>query len=169
MGTERTDMGCREAERLIARQADEKLDSAAAAILDDHLRRCASCRAALEDQRVVAGLLRSRPVDRLSPAFDARLAARLDDASGWFGLADWRAWTFRLAPLAAVLAVAAFLTSAQTSSAPAATVSIEEWTMSAAGSSSTASMLWDSEVTVDTLLESMLSGNAEASGGSDAR
>jgi hypothetical protein len=169
MGMEDTDINCREAERLIARRADAVLDDAAAAILDDHLRRCGSCRAALDDQRVVAGVLRSRPADRLTAQFEARLAARLDDAAGWFGVADWRAWTFRLAPIAAVLAVAAFLTSAGTSSTTAATISLEEWTVGAAGGSSPASMLWDSEVTVDALLESMLAGNAEAGGGSDAR
>ena len=51
---------------------------------------CASCRAALDTQRAVAAWLRTRPADRLSPQFAARLAARLDDASGWFGIADWR-------------------------------------------------------------------------------
>jgi hypothetical protein len=66
-----------------------------------------------------------------------------------------------LAPVAAVLLLAASLLAG---GAPAP-LSLEEWAVSNAGSSSAASLLWDSEVTTDVVLETMVTGAGEASGG----
>ena len=161
-------LSCTDATRLIARRADgEALDEPAAATLDEHLTGCASCRDALAAQRAVADLLRARPVERVSPQFHVRLAQRLDEQAGWFGIADWRTWTFRLAPAAIALMLVALLTSARTASAP---ISLEEWAVSNAGSSSAATLLWDEDVTSESVVQEMLAVDAPAAGGApDAR
>jgi len=96
-------MTCDDARGLIARRADESGEYGSDTALDRHVLGCADCRAALEEQREVVAVLRSRPVMAVSPTFAERLTARLDEASGWFGIADWRTWTIRVAPIAAAL------------------------------------------------------------------
>ena len=153
-------MTCADAIKSIARFADapESLDGVAHQDLTAHLEQCASCRSALETQRVVAAWLRTRPADHVSPDFTARLAARLDDVSGWFGLADWRVWTLRLAPLAAMLALAIVLGSESTTPT---SVTIEDWTV---GDTSTASLLVQENITSESLIETMLTGETLAGG-----
>jgi hypothetical protein len=153
-------MKCADAVTCIARFADaaDSLDKTTRADLRAHLEQCASCRSALETQRLVAAWLRMRPVDHISPDFAARLAARLDDVSGWFGIADWRVWTLRLAPLAAALALAIVLS--ETSSSPS--VTLEEWAVGDA--SSTASLVYQGHLTSESLIETMLTGESLASG-----
>jgi anti-sigma factor RsiW len=161
-------MLCNDAAKFIARLADdpesddpESLDAQTRARVDGHLEHCASCRAALETQRAVSAWLRMRPADRLSPQFASRLAARLDDASGWFGIADWQAWTLRLAPVAAALALATYLGIGVSTQAPA---TLEEWTLGSTDSSSE-SLLWESGVSPESVMETMLTGEIPASGG----
>jgi anti-sigma factor RsiW len=157
-------MTCHEATRSIARFADaaNTLDDVTRAAIESHLDTCATCRTALETQRTVAAVLRTRPSDSVSPEFTARLAARLDAMSGWFGIADWRAWTLRLAPLAAVLALALFLGS---ESGTQATVTLEEWTVGGTDASSSVSLLWRSDVSSEALMESMLTGEMSTGSG----
>jgi anti-sigma factor RsiW len=160
-------LSCDEAGRAIARWSDddEALDSAARARLDAHVRTCADCRAALDTQRNVAAWLRSRPADRVSERFAARLAARLDDASGWFGVADWRAWTLRLTPVAALLAAFVLLGS----SPPDTALTLDDWTLDVDDSSSTATLLLQSDVNpdvgLDALIESIVVGDDGAGSG----
>jgi hypothetical protein len=159
---------CSEAAPLIARHADgSPLDRVAAAALEEHLRACAACRALVADQRLVLDVLRSRPAEQLSRGFASRLAGRLDDAGGFLGIADWRAWTFRLAPFAAAAVFAAVLFSGAESAAP---VNLEEWAVANADTASRATLLWDTEITADSVLETMLVGeNAGTGGTSDVR
>lgn len=161
-------LSCADTTRVIVRLADgDRLETSTIAALDAHVSGCAGCRDALAGQRAVADLLRARPADRVSPQFHARLAQRLDDEAGWFGLVDWRAWTFRLAPAAAALALAAFLTAGQPAAAP---INLEEWAVSNADTSSAASLLWDDDVSSDTVVREMLGVEAtEAGGASDGR
>jgi anti-sigma factor RsiW len=156
-------MHCHDMASFIARRADdpEALDRDTRAAIDAHLETCASCRADFETQSAVAAWLRTRPADPLSREFEARLASRLDEASGWFGIADWRTWTLRLAPVAAALAVATYL--GLGSPAPSATT-LEDWTLGAP-ESSTASVLWESDVSPESVMESMLTGERPATGG----
>lgn len=151
-------LSCEEAERHIARAGDggDLADDRRAA-LAAHLDNCARCRAALETQHAVAAWLRLRPADRVSPGFLAQLSDRLDDAAGWFGMADWRAWTLRLAPLAAVLALAILFggTSFETS------VTFDEWTYDSVDN---AAALWQSGVSADSALESLVIGEPPAAG-----
>lgn len=160
-------MLCNDVAPFIVRRADESesasamLDAETRAQVDAHLTGCASCRAALESQRAVSAWLRTRPVDRLSPHFASRLAARLDEASGWFGIADWRRWTLRLAPVAAALVLATYLGLGATASTPP---TVEEWTLGPSESSAE-SLLWDSDVSAESVMETMLTGELPASGG----
>lgn len=164
-------MLCHDVAPFIVRRADESesfpeglselMDAHTRAQVDAHLEGCASCRAALDTQRAVSAWLRMRPAARLSPHFASRLAARLDDASGWFGIADWRVWTLRLAPVAGALALGTYLGLGATTQPPA---TIDEWTLGTS-ESSTESMLWDSGVSAESVMETMLTGELPAGGG----
>jgi hypothetical protein len=156
-------MTCDDARRMIARRADESSDIAYEGALDAHVSACAGCRAALDEQREVVAVLRSRPVTPVSATFSQRLAARLDEASGWFGIADWRIWTIRVAPIAAAIALVALLTSSSTRTQPStplpsSPITIDEWARSGLDASRVSSMLWQNEVTTESLLESMVTG-----------
>jgi anti-sigma factor RsiW len=157
-------MTCKEAAPFIARFADAagSLDEATRATINAHVQACASCRTALETQRSVAAWLRSRPADELSPEFSARLAQRLDEASGWFGIADWRVWTLRLAPVAAALALAILLGSDST--APS-TITVEDWAIEDVDTSSPVSLLSRPDVTPESLMQTMLTGELPSTGG----
>jgi hypothetical protein len=156
-------MPCPDVVKHIARLADdpESLDAQTRAGVDLHLDDCASCRAALDTQRAVSALLKMRPPDNLSPQFASRLAARLDDASGWFGLADWQAWTLRLAPVAAAVALATYLGLGVSTETP---VTIEEWTLGTT-EASTESLLWDASISAESVMETMLTGELPAGSG----
>ena len=162
-------LSCTDALPLIARHADgDVFEEASRALLEEHLTLCADCRAALSEQRAVASVLRSRPVDSVSPLFSSRLSQRLDEASGWFGIADWQAWTFRLAPVAGAVILATFFFSEQPASTP---LSLEEWAISIADSTSPATLLWDSEITSESLLEALVTGSdvQDSAGSGDVR
>jgi anti-sigma factor RsiW len=156
-------MPCTAVAKHIARLADDPdaLDAQTRATVEGHLNDCASCRAAVDTQRAISAFLKMRPADSLSPQFASRLAARLDDASGWFGIADWQAWTLRLAPVAAALALATYLGLGASTQTPA---TIEEWTLEATESSAE-SLLWDSAITAESVMETMLTGELPAGGG----
>ena len=61
------------------------------------------------DQEAVAAVLRATPRARVSDDFLARVNTRIDETTGWLGLADFRAWTLGLVPAAAVLVLIAIL------------------------------------------------------------
>lgn len=163
-------LSCVEAAPFLSHRGDgDRLAPAVEADLDAHLETCASCREVLAAQRAVATALRARPADPVSPLFARRVAERLDRLDrdqGWIDIADWRAWTVRLAPAAAVLALAAWLTTGQTGAAP---LSLEEWAVSNAETSSVTTLLWDSEVTSEALVEQMLTGDLSAGETRDGR
>jgi hypothetical protein len=162
-------MQCHELTATLARLADDEQSLAAdvRAQIRQHLDTCGACREALEAQRGVAAWLRTRPADVPSPQFAARLSTRLDQVSGWFGIADWRAWTLRLAPVAAALALATYL---GVGAAAQSTITLDDWTMPATDGTA-AAVLLQSDVTADSVVETMLTGDMPAgSGGSgDAR
>ena len=101
-----------------------------------------------EDQSLVTSVLASMPAPDVPSDFMSRVNARIDETSGWFGLADFRVWTFRLAPLAAVLALIAVLwPAAPTSSA---------FIAPAASFSPASPVDWQQEVGADALLAAAL-------------
>jgi hypothetical protein len=104
-----------------------------------------------KDQDAVAAILASRPQPDVPADFVSRVNARIDATAGWFGLADFRLWTLRLAPLAAALALFAVLWPAaattSTATVPAAT---------AADFSPASATDWQQDVSADALLEAAL-------------
>ncbi len=159
---------CSDAAPYLVRLADDPdaLDRDTRHKVVAHLDGCEACRADLETQRTVAAWLHTRPADHVSPEFATRLSAELDVASGWLGVADWRVWTLRLAPVAAVLAIATLLGLGGPTERP---VSIEDWTMVSTDASSPATLL-QSDVNPESLMESLIFGALPAgSGAGDAR
>ncbi|HMC77963.1 MAG TPA: hypothetical protein VKH34_12545 [Vicinamibacterales bacterium] len=114
-----------------------------------------------DDQSAVARVLASVPPPEVSADFVARVNARIDDAAGWFGLADFRAWTLRLAPAAVVLALLAVLwpgsAATGTSVSPAGT----EIVSTDAGFSPASATDWQEEVSADALLAAALRAPTE--------
>ena len=108
------------------------------------------------DQDLVAATLASAPPPEVSPAFLARVNARIDaeEKAGWFGLLDFRVWTLRLAPIAAAVAVLSLLwPDTPTDRTPAPTVT----QMAAAETFTPASEDdWQQDVSANALLEAAL-------------
>jgi anti-sigma factor RsiW len=156
-------------ERLIARAADgAQISDADRRRLDAHLETCAACRDELDAQRAVAQVLRRRTESAAYANFSARVAARIerDGAPGFLELANWRAWTVGLAPVAAALVLLAYLGigSATTGSTSAeTTATFESWVSASAGSTPAAVFLQPS-ASGDQLLETVLTGAVASSG-----
>jgi hypothetical protein len=107
-------MTCEQVESVLALAADGTLDRARHEQLGKHLETCAMCRDMLEGQTEICTLLSRRPPTPVPLGFSTRVMASLesDPASGessWMDALDWRAWTFRLTPVAATLLITAFL------------------------------------------------------------
>ena len=173
-------MTCNDAEPQIARYADDasSLSADGRQELEVHLAACAICRAALDRQQEVAGLLRARLETVPLPGFVGRVSARIDrqdaggwrrsgaEGQGWLGLANWRAWTAGIAPLAAALIVAAYIDiRGATSSAGAEAVpgTFEEWTAASAPAAVQPAAAGDA------LIEAVLTGAIPSSGDPDVR
>lgn len=128
------------------------------------------------DQDLVAAALSSAPAVEVPPSFLARVNARIDAEGepdpGWLGLADFRTWTLRLVPVAAVMALIAALWSdgaadsagsAASSPSPSSSSS-----SSAASSSSTVAQTfspssaadWQQDVSGNAMLEAALTGGS---------
>ena len=108
-----------------------------------------------EDQRLVAGVLASRPPDAVRADFVARVNARIDatESAGWFALADFRSWTLRLAPIAGALVLVGLLwTPGSPTTESPATASPAQPSQTQAFTPASASD-WQRDVTANALLE----------------
>jgi anti-sigma factor RsiW len=149
-----TPVTCDDARSLMMRVMDDDVPESARAALEAHVAECAECAEAWRDQQVVRAWLVDRPPAAPSPAFARRLAGELDALTPWWAIVDWRRWTLRLAPVAAVLLLlvggALGVTSSSSSATPVSTAPV-----------STA--LWDSsaDVSSDALLLAVLSGSPD--------
>ena len=115
-----------------------------------------------DDQKLVASVLASMPPPDVPADFVSRVNARIDETAGWFGLADFRLWTLRLAPMAAGLALIAVLWPGAATNP--ATTSGEGAAPSANFSPASASD-WQQDVSADALLDAAL----QPSGGTRVR
>ncbi len=162
--TERCDLF----EGLLARAADDALDPSDQARLHAHLAACPSCADALAAQRemrealhVLAGAPTiTRAGDRAVATLRAD-ARRADRTRQWIEVLDWRRWTWRLAPVAAALAVAvATVSRPAAATLPAAEVTPQVETTDPTRPASAA--LVTGEVTGEQLLQLLLSGGPDA-------
>jgi anti-sigma factor RsiW len=169
-------MTCTDAHRVMSRDAgeDSSLPAAERRTFEAHLAECAACRGELEAQREVAGLLRQRLQTPVRPGLAARVAARIDREGhdeDWLALANWRAWTVGLAPVAGALLVAAYLDTARaigSAGLEPAPDTILEWTVSASAPAA-ADVFLQPSTTGDALIEAVLTGSAPTSGEPDGR
>ena len=155
-------MTCDRAAPLLAASADGVLDGDRRTLLDAHLAVCSKCRAALGDQIAVRAWLARTPDVTVPADFRERVRARIDDSEGLLGVTDFRAWTLRLAPLAALMALAAWLglgAAASSSSATGLTASTSFAPSRVAD--------WQRSVTGNALLEAAL--RPPGSGDTDVR
>jgi anti-sigma factor RsiW len=175
-------LNCSDCERLIARLVDDPGGIARddRGRLDAHLASCASCRAALDDQRAVARVLGMRTAAETPAGFHARLSKRLDGDESWLPVVNWRAWTVGLAPVAGALLLVAWLipgpdsssandTAITATSVQSSSATFDTWPASNVQSPAAAAFLRP-ETSGDSLLEVVLTNNTVSSGtGSDVR
>lgn len=152
-------MRCDEAARAAMRQASGRLDAAEARRLQAHLDGCPGCRAAVAGQDDVAAVLSARPDAAAPLGFAARVMARLDRPPTWLEVIDWRRWTVRLAPVAAAFAVVAAVELGPAEAVEPIEFSdlVTDWVgADDAATPPSFSVLWQDEVTDDTLFEAVL-------------
>lgn len=102
----------------------------------------------------VAAALASRPLETAPADFLARVNARIDaEERGWFGVADFRVWTLRLAPATAAVAVIALAWPVTTRDTPVVT---EVVTVQAESFAPASADDWQGEVSADALLDAAL-------------
>lgn len=154
---------------MLVRVADGTAPAGEQAQLEAHIATCASCAAALDDQREVHAWLQAQPVTGASLGFDRRvMAAVRADAEGrtrsWLDSLDFRRWTWRLVPVAAALAlVAVSVTQTDAANQTADTTTLSGTTTDTMPVSSA---LWSETVSESSLLSLMLSANADDTLGS---
>lgn len=152
-------MRCDDVEHAAMRRASGRLDPAGAQRLRAHLDGCPGCRAAVAGQEAVAAVLSARPAAAAPMGFAARVMARLDRPPTWLDVIDWRRWTVRLAPVAAAFAVAAAVGLGPAEAVEPIEFSdlVTDWVGDDdAAALPAVSLLWQDEVTDDTLIEAVL-------------
>ena len=168
-------MSCEQWRPMLAQAAEEEPDAPAAgrrARLAAHLERCAACRTLLAEQRAVRRALAARPAAPAPAGFAARVSSQVQAGPRWTDLpawqpADyWRAWTCRLAPVAAGLLVVTFLTArdaAQSERSAGVPELAEAWVVG--GSNAAAlpafALLGEEGVSGDLLLDAVLSSTPD--------
>jgi anti-sigma factor RsiW len=99
-----TETPCAAYRDAIVASVDARLDQAAQQALDAHLASCARCRAVLAGHLAVQRQVRDLGFGPVSADFASRVRQRVERPP-LTDLLDFRAWTWRLAPIAAVLAL----------------------------------------------------------------
>jgi anti-sigma factor RsiW len=157
-------MTCNDSAGLVGRYADDELDERERRALDAHLAACAACRSALAEQLDVLNVLRAAPEVAVPAGFETRLGARLDAAATLAGAADWRAWSFRAAPIAAALLLLAALAQAGASRpGEVSAAAVQAWM--AGGDAETVpatAVFLQADVNSDALLQAVLTTSATA-------
>ena len=151
-------MRCDDVERALMRRASGRLDATGRQRLAAHLDDCPDCRATAADQEDVAAVLSARPAAAPPLAFAARVMARLDRPPTWLEVIDWRRWTVRLAPVAAAFALIAAVGLGPAEAVEPIEFSdlVTDWVGADDAALASFSVLWQDEVTDDTLFEAVL-------------
>jgi len=139
---------------LVLGAAEGTLDEAARARLDAHVARCAGCRDALAGQVFVRAALGELAFAPVSPGFAARVRQRVEPRSWWLTIVNWRAWTLRLAPVAALLCLLAWWPRGdETTTRMPLTSVVHSW---AAGAESHSTLLFDPDADSSALVSAAL-------------
>ena len=157
-------MHCDDVGPLMLRRLEGRLEADEGQRLEQHLEQCEACRETLEAQRRVAAVLSSRPVAEAPLGFAGRVMAHLERGPGWLDALNWRVWTLRLAPVAAGLMVVAAVGFGPTEAAAPLEFSdlVAEWVVEEDAEGLPGfSLLWQTEVTDDTLLEAVLTADPD--------
>lgn len=149
---------CQEFESRLVRAADGALDAGDQIALDAHLHVCGACRAALADQRAVRQALAARPTLRAQPDFASRVAAAIEADQSWLDRLDFRAWTWRLVPVAAALSFVTWMV--VRGAATAATPGPTSTDAAIDADLPVAAALWDPSVSDTAVLSLMLRASA---------
>jgi anti-sigma factor RsiW len=158
-------MTCEELDELLIEYLDNRLDDRRRDAANRHLATCAACRDTAAAQTAVSNALASRPEGPVRPSFAARVSQRIARDAGWFGVADWRWLSLRLAPVAAALLVAAGIV-IERQAQPPEDVSSSSVVETLAGGESDSlpvtSVLWQQDTTDDAVLLTVLAAPANA-------
>jgi hypothetical protein len=90
--------------------------------------------------------------------------AAVEPAPAWLDMLNWRAWTFRLAPVAAALVLVASLGYGPTEAAEPMEFAdlVAEWVVEDNDETSPAfALFWEDDVDDETLLEAVLTANPD--------
>ena len=150
---------------LLVRVADGTASAQEQSQVHTHIATCASCAAALDDQRGVHAWLQSQPVTGASLGFDTRVMASIraeaeGRSRGWLDSLDFRRWTWRLVPVAAALSLVAVGVTRTNASGQAETTPAVS-SASATDTLPVSAALWSDTVSESSLLSLMLSANAD--------
>lgn len=157
-------MSCDDVGPLLLRRLEGRLEGDDRHRLASHLEHCAECREELQAQEAVAATLSSRPLAEVSPGFASRVMAAVEPAPAWLDMLNWRAWTFRLAPVAAALVLVASLGYGPTEAAEPMEFAdlVAEWVVEDNDETSPAfALFWEDDVDDETLLEAVLTVNTD--------
>ena len=173
---------------LILASVEGTLDPSARARLDAHAATCAACRRALEEQAAVKRMLADLPAVEVSRGFAARVRERVEQRPWWMPAGNWRLWTLRLAPIAAVLTIFAVLplrsdatgavtgVGTGTGTTTASVSALEAWATAAfeaganaAGEAAVVPQLLDPSVHSHTLLAPSAQGESSSTTGGSSR
>ncbi len=158
-------MSCDDVGPLLLRRLEGRLEAEDRHRLESHLEQCGACRAELEAQRAVATTLASRPASGASTAFVGRVMAAVEQDRHWLDVLNWRAWTFRLVPVAAALVVVASLGFGPTEAAEPLEFAdlVAGWVVEDdAETLPPFALFWGDSVADETLLEAMLTVSRDA-------
>lgn len=159
---------CEEARRLMLRDDGVLSPDGTPTELFLHVRACDRCREELEEQLTVRGLLAVVVGEPVPPGFAARVCARIETSASPVERVNWKAWTFRLTPVAVGLLLAGALMTLHASRTSVSLNTVLDWWTIGDTSSSTATLLLNG-APADRLLQELLVGGAGVSAPDDAQ
>lgn len=144
---------CDDMVALILGAAEDTLDAPGRARLRLHVEGCDACRAALALQTSMRRILAGTELPPVSAGFAARLRERLEPRPTWFDRANWRGWTLRLAPVAALLGALAVWPGRSDASLGSLSAATRTW---AAGASAETQLALDPSADASALISAAL-------------
>jgi predicted anti-sigma-YlaC factor YlaD len=146
----------------IVQAADNALAPDARRDVDAHLAACDTCRALFTAQREARALLMARPIVPVRD-LSAGIRRTLEAERPWIDRLNinWRVWSLRVAPIAAVLVILATVAVRNADTVTGAVTETPTVATAADPSTSVASALWTNDVSDDTLLSLFLRANPD--------